>query len=113
METCLWSWVNGELELGFLSVVDGQSLHQEGSESRSGAPSETVEDEESLEPRALVGQLPDPVQHQVDDLLADCVVATRVVVGGVLLAGDQLLRMVQLAITTSSYFVWKLGKLSY
>ena len=50
-----------------------------------------MEDEESLEPGALVRQLPHPVQHQVDDLLADGVVAPRVVVRRVLLAGHQLL----------------------
>ena len=49
-----------------------------------------MEDEESLEPGALVGKLPDPVQNQVNNLLADGVVTPGVVVGCVLLASDQL-----------------------
>ena len=57
-----------------------------------------MEDEETLEPSAHVRQLPHPVQHQVHDLLADGVVAPGVVVGGVLLACDQLLRVEQLPV---------------
>ena len=57
-----------------------------------------MEDEEALEAGAHVRQLPHPVQHQVDDLLANGVVAASVVVGRVLLASDQLLRVEELAI---------------
>ena len=54
-----------------------------------------------LEASAVVCQLSDPVQHQVDDLLADGVVPTSVVVRRVLLAGHQLLRVKQLAVGAS------------
>ena len=54
-----------------------------------------------MEAGAGVDKLPDPVEHQVDDLLADGVVAPSVVVGGVLLAGDQLLRVEELAVGAS------------
>jgi hypothetical protein len=37
---------------------------------------------------AVVGELAHAVEHEVHDLLADGVVATGVLVGGVLLAGD-------------------------
>ena len=47
--------VDGKLKLGFLAVVDREALHEKGSKSRAGAASERVEDEESLQPRALVG----------------------------------------------------------
>ena len=57
-----------------------------------------MEDEEALESGTLVSQLPDPVQNEVDDLLADGVMAARVVVGGVFLPRDQLLRVEQLTI---------------
>ena len=43
-----------------------------------------------LESSALISDLPDPVQHQVHDLLAHCVVTSRVVVSGILFAGDHL-----------------------
>jgi hypothetical protein len=57
-----------------------------------------VEDEESLKTSALFRQLADPVQDKVDDLLANGVVATSVVVGSVLLSSDQLLRVEKLAV---------------
>ena len=45
-------------------------------------------------------QFASPVQHQVDDLLADGVVSTGIVVGSVFLACDQLLRVEQLAVNS-------------
>lgn len=44
---------------------------------------------------ALVRQLADAVHHGVDDALADTVVSASVVVGGVLLACDELVRVEQ------------------
>ena len=58
-----------------------------------------------MEARAGVDKLPDPVEHQVDDLLADGVVTPSIVVGGVLLACHQLLRVEELAVRSSSDFV--------
>ena len=40
--------VEGESELGFLTVIDGKSFEKEGSESRSSSTSDGVENEESL-----------------------------------------------------------------
>ena len=57
-----------------------------------------MEDEEALQAGAVVRQLPDPVQHQVDDLLAHGVVPSRVVVRRVLLPRNQLLWVEQLAV---------------
>ena len=88
-----------------LTIVHRESLHKKRSEARASAATEGMEDEEPLEPGALVRQLPHPVEHQVDDLLADGVVAPRVVVGGVLLAGHQLLGVEELAVRSSSDFV--------
>jgi hypothetical protein len=101
----LRSRVDGELELGLLAVVNGQTLHEEGGEARASATAEAVEDEEALETRALVSQLADAVQHQVDDLLTNGVVTTGVVVGGILLASDQLLGVEQLAVCASAHLV--------
>ena len=64
-----------------------------------------MEDEETLEPSALVSQLPDPVQDQVHDLLPDGVVTSGIVVGGVLLAGDELLGVEELPVGPSSHLV--------
>merc|ERR1739836_192141 len=64
-----------------------------------------MEEKKSLKTRTLVGQLPDSVQNQIHDLLANGIVAPGVVVGSVLLAIDQLLRMVELAIGSNSGLV--------
>ena len=64
-----------------------------------------MEDEESLEPGAVVCQLPDPVQDQVHDLLADGVVAPGIVVGGVLLPIDELLGVEETAVGSHSGLV--------
>lgn len=49
-----WSWVDGEFELGFLAVVGGEALEEEGAESRAGSSAEGVEDQETLEGGAVV-----------------------------------------------------------
>ena len=66
-----------------------------------------MEDQEALETRTLVSQFTDTIQDQVNDLLADRVMATSVVVGGIFLASDQLFWMEQLAVCTRTYLIWK------
>jgi hypothetical protein len=97
--------VNGKLQFALLPVVRGQPFHKERSESGTGATTERVEYQEPLETGALVREFSDPVQHQIDDLFADSVMATCVVVGSVLFARDQLLRMKQLSICTGPNFI--------
>ena len=101
-------WVNGELELGLLSVVDGETLHEQRGEARAGAATEAVEDKESLETCALVSQLPDPVEDDIDQLLSDGVVTAGVVVGSILLACDQLLRVEELTVGTGTDLICEL-----
>ena len=64
-----------------------------------------MEEEESLKTSALVSKLTDTVKNKVDNLLANGVVAPGVVVGGVLLAVDELLRVVQLTVSSHSSFI--------
>ena len=64
-----------------------------------------MEDQETLETRAVIGELADTVQDQVHDFLTDGVVTTGIVVGGIFLTGDQLFRVEQLAVGTSADFV--------
>jgi len=97
--------VDGELQLGLLAVVDTESLHQQGGEPGPGAAAEGVEDEEALESSALVSQLPDAVKDQVNDLLADGVVTSGVVVGGIFLAGDELFWVEQLAVCAGPHLI--------
>jgi len=89
---------DGEGDLGLLAVVDGETLHHQRSETRSGTTADSMVDHETLETGAVIGQLTDAIQAQVDDFLTDGVVTTGEIVGGIFLTGDQLLGMKQLTI---------------
>ncbi len=94
--------VDGETELGLLAVVDGESLEEERTETGAGTTTNGVEDEEALETGALVSELSDSVEAEVDDFLTNGVVASGEVVGGVLLAGDELLGVEELSVGAGS-----------
>ena len=64
-----------------------------------------MEDEETLQAAAVVGNATNAVQNRVDDLFTNGVVATSVVVCGVLFASDQLLRMKELLVCSGTDFV--------
>ena len=106
----LWSGIDGELQFGLFAVVDTQALHQQGREAGPGAAPEAVKDEETLETCTLVGQLADSVQNEIYNFLAYGVVTTSIVVGGVLLACDELLRMEKLAVCSGTNFIWKIDR---
>jgi len=97
--------VDSELKLALLSVVHRQPLHEKGGKARSGATAEGMEEKESLESSASIGQLPDSVQNKVNNLLSDRVVSSGVVVGGILLSVDELLGVVQLTVCSASGLV--------
>lgn len=90
--------IDAEVKLGLLAVVDGQALEQERAEAGAGTTANGVEDHEALEAVALVSQLADALEDEVDLLLADGVVTTGVVVGGVFLARDKLLGVEELLV---------------
>merc|ERR1719274_477302 len=89
---------HGEGELGLASIVDRQTLKEEGSETRSASATSGVEDHEALKTGTVVSKLSDAVKDKINNLLANGVVTTGIVVGGILLAGDQLLGVEQLAV---------------
>ena len=97
--------VDCEAEFGFFAVVDGESFEKEGAETGSSSSSDGVEDEEALETSAVVSELSDSVEGEVDDFLADGAVASGVVVCGVFLSGDELLRVEELSVCAGSDFV--------
>jgi hypothetical protein len=101
--------VDAELELALLAVVDGQALHEQGAEAGAGSAAEGVEDEETLQTRAVVGDAADLVEDLVNELLADRVVATGVVVRGILLARDHVLRVEQGAVRAGADLVDDVG----
>jgi len=59
---------DSEAQLALPPVVDGEALEEEGSESRTGAATGGVEDEEALETGAVVGKLADAIKDGIDDL---------------------------------------------
>jgi hypothetical protein len=94
--------VDGESELGFLAVVNGESLEEERSETGSGTATNSVEDEEALESSALVGELADSVEAEIDDLTSNGVMSTGEVVSGIFLSGDELLGVEQLSVSSGA-----------
>jgi len=101
----LWGWVDGETELGFLTVVDGKSLEEERSETGSGTSTDGVEDEETLETSALIGELSDSIEAEINDFLTNGVMSSGEVVGGIFLSGDELLWMEELSVGTGSNLI--------
>jgi hypothetical protein len=101
----LWGRRHSEGELGLAAVIYGETLKEESTKTRSGTTTSGVEHEETLETGTVVSQLTDTVENKVDNLLTDGVVTTGVVVGSVLLTGDDLLRVVELTVGTGTDFV--------
>ena len=64
-----------------------------------------MEDKKALEASAVVSMLADPIKDKIYNLLSDGVVATGIVVGRILFAGDQLLRMEETPIGASADFI--------
>jgi len=101
----LWGWVDGKFQLGFFTVVNRESFHQERSESGSGSTTERVEDEETLKTGTLVGELSNSVENQINNLFTDGVVTSGVVVSRVLFTGDQLFWVEELSVGSGSDFI--------
>jgi len=97
--------VDGESELGFLSVIDGKSFKKERSESRSSSSSNRVEDKESLKSGTVISELSDSVKTEIDDFLSDGVMSSGEVVGGIFLSGDQLFGVEKLSVGSGSDFI--------
>merc|ERR1719171_3393251 len=70
-----------ERDLALLAVVDGEALEEQAAETGASATAAGVEDHEALKTRAVVRELAQAVEHQVNNLLADGVVAAGEVVG--------------------------------
>jgi len=97
--------IDGEAELGLLAVIDGESFQKEGTETRSGTTSDGVEDHEALETSAVVSQLSDSVEAEIDNFFTNGVMTSGEVVGGIFLSGDQLFGMEQLSVGSGSDFI--------
>jgi len=102
-------WVNTELQLAFLAIVNRQTLHQKCAKAGTSTTTKGVEDQETLETRAVVGNTANLVQNLVNEFLSNSVVTTGVVVGGILLSGNHLFGVEQAAVGTGSDLVDNVG----
>merc|ERR1712164_61690 len=89
-----------ETKLGLLAVIDGESLEEERTKTGSGTATDGVEDQEALETGALIGELSDSVEAEIDDFFTDGVVTTGEVVGGILFTRDELFGVEKLSVGT-------------
>jgi len=94
--------IDGETKLGFLTIIDGESLEEEGAETGSSTTTDGVENEETLETSALIGKLSDSVEAEINDFLTNGVVTTSEVVGSIFLSGDELLGVEELSVGSGS-----------
>ena len=60
---------------------------------------------EALETGAVVSQLTDAVESEVDNFFADGVMSTSEIVRGIFLAGDQLFRMEKLTVRAGAHLI--------
>jgi len=97
--------VHSETQFGFFTVVDGKALQKKRTQTGTCTTTDGVEDEETLKTSAVVSQLSDAVKGKVNNFFTNGVVTTGVVVGGIFLTGDQLLRVEQLTVGTSANLV--------
>merc|ERR1712054_10774 len=101
----LWGWIDGESELGFLTIIDGKSLEEEGTETGSSSSTDGVEDEETLETSALIRELSDSIKAEINDFFTNGVMSSGEVVGSIFFTGDELLWMEELSVGSGSNFI--------
>jgi len=101
----LWGWVDGETELGLLTVINGESLEEERSETGSSTTTDGVENEETLKTSTLVSKLSDSVETEIDDFFTDGIVSSSEVVSGVFFTRNKLFWVEELSVSTSSDFI--------
>jgi hypothetical protein len=97
--------VDAKVELALLAIIAGEALEEERAKARTGTTSDRVEDEETLKTGALVSQLADTIKSSLDHLLASGVMTTGIVVGSILGSSDELFRVEEFAVLTSTDFI--------
>ncbi len=55
-------------------------------------------------------QFANSVQNKINDLFANSVVTTGIVIGSIFLSSDELLRVEQLTVCTSAHLIWTDGQ---
>jgi len=101
----LWGWIDGETEFGFLTVIDRESLKEEGTETGSSTTTDGVENEETLKTSTLISEFSDSVKTEIDNFFTNGVMASSKVVSSIFFTRDQLFWMEELSVSTSSDFI--------
>lgn len=94
--------VHGELELGLLPVLGRETLHQKGAKPGTSTTTKGVEHQEALKTTAVISKLADTIEGVINELLANGIVTTSIIVGGILLTTDQLLRVEEMLVGSST-----------
>ena len=66
-----------------------------------------MKDEKPLKASALVRKLTNALENNIDNLFPNGVVTTCIVIGSILLASDQLLRVEELAIGACTHLIYR------
>jgi len=101
----LWGWIDGETELGFLTVIDGKSFEEKGTKTRSSSTTDGIEDNETLETSALIGKFSNSIEAKIDDFFTNGVVSSGEVVGSIFFTGDELLWVEKLSVCSCSNLI--------
>ena len=88
--------VNSKFKFSFLSIINRESFHQKRGKTGTSSTAERVENQETLESGTIVGEFSDSVKDIVNELFANSVVTSSIVVGGIFFTGNQLLWMKEL-----------------
>ena len=96
---------NSKWQLGLSTVINGETFKKKGSETRSSSSSSSMEYQESLKTSTLIRQFTNTVKYTINDLFTNGVMSSGIVVCCIFLAWNDLLRVVELTVSTSSYFI--------
>jgi len=102
-------WVDAEIELGLLSIIDRESFQEKRSESRSSSSSNRVEDQESLKASARICQSSDSIEGAIDKFLSNGVMTSSVIISGIFLSSQKLIGVEEFSISSSSDFIDNAG----
>merc|ERR1719229_1923308 len=88
-----------KLSFDFFPVVHGQALKHETAEAGTRAATARMKDHEALQTSAVVSELPDAIEDEVDNLLPNRVMAAGKIVGCILFSRDELLWVEELPVS--------------
>ena len=70
--------IHTKLQFRLLAIVGGKAFHQQSAKARTSSASEGVEDEETLESRAVIRQTADLLHHGLDEFFSDSVMTASI-----------------------------------